>query len=103
MNKINGLSDIGISTINYSSEYNTIVVAYSNANIDLLKNEKVINISDIKRSSILGNKSINNVYFIGKYAYLSCSFGIVVLDIDKEEIHDTYYIGENGGQVMFLA
>ena len=103
INKINGLSDIGISTINYSNDYNTLVVAYSNANIDLLKNQTVINISDIKRSSILGNKTINNVYFIGKYAYLCCSFGIVVLDIEKEEVHDTYYIGENGGQVNVLS
>jgi hypothetical protein len=101
--KINGLSDIGISTINYSKEYKTLVIAYENANIDILKNNSIINISDIKRASILGNKTINNIYFIGKYAYLSCGFGIVVLDIEKEEIHDTYYIGLNGSQVNVLS
>lgn len=101
--KINGLSDIGISTINYSKEFKTLVIAYDNANIDLLKNNSIINISDIKRASILGNKTINNIFFIGKYAYLSCGFGIVVLDIDKEEIHDTYYIGTNGSQVNVLS
>jgi len=101
--KINGLSDIGISTINYSKEYKTVVIAYENANIDMLKNNSIINISDIKRASILGNKTINNIYFIGKYAYLSCGFGIVVLDIDKEEIHDTYYIGLSGSQVNVLS
>jgi len=99
INKINGLSDIGISTINYNVTYNTLVIAYTNANIDLIKNNTIINISDIKRASILGNKTINDIYFIGPYAYLSCGFGIVVLDVDKEEIHDTYYIGANGGQV----
>jgi hypothetical protein len=101
--KINGLSDIGISTINYSKDYKTLVIAYENANIDILKSNTIINISDIKRASILGNKTINNIYFIGKYAYLSCGFGIVVLDIEKEEIHDTYYIGLNGGQVNVLS
>jgi hypothetical protein len=101
--KINGLSDIGISTINYSKEYHTLVIAYENANIDIIKNNSIINISDIKRASILGNKTINNIYFIDKYAYLSCGFGIVVLDIEKEEIHDTYYIGLNGGQVNVLS
>jgi hypothetical protein len=97
--KINGLSDIGISTMNYNAAYNTLVIAYTNANIDLIKNNTIINMSDIKRSSILGNKTINDIYFIGQYAYLSCGFGIVVLDVVKEEIHDTYYIGANGGQV----
>ncbi len=101
--KINGLSDIGISSINYNKEYHTLVVAYSNANIDLIKNNVIINISDIKRKSILGNKTINSIYFIGKLAYLSCGFGIVVLDIDKEEVRDTYLIGQDGSQVNVLG
>ena len=103
INKVNGLSDIGISSMNYSPEYHTLVVAYTNANIDLIKNNTIINISDIKRSSILGNKIINDIYFVGPFAYLSCGFGIVVLDVNKEEIHDTYYIGNNGSQVNVLG
>jgi ribosomal protein S11 len=103
INKINGLSDIGISSMNYSAEYHTLVIAYSNANIDIIKNNVIINISDIKRASILGNKIINDIYFIGPLAYLSCGFGIVVLDVNKEEIHDTYYIGPNGTQVNVLS
>jgi ligand-binding sensor domain-containing protein len=101
--KITGLSDIGISCINYNKEYKTLVIAYSNANIDLIKDNVIINISDIKRKQILGNKTINSIYFIGKDAYLSCGFGIVVLDINKEEIRDTYYIGKGGSQVNVLA
>jgi len=101
--KITGLSDIGISTINYNKQYQTLVIAYSNANIDLIKNNTIINISDIKRKGILGNKTINNIFFIGKDAYLSCGFGIVVLDISKEEIRDTYYIGSQGSQVNVLG
>ena len=42
--KISGLSDIGISTINYNQEYKTLVIAYSNANIDLIKNLSLIHI-----------------------------------------------------------
>lgn len=103
INKVNGLSDIGISAMNYNAAYNTIVIAYTNANIDLIKNGTILNISDIKRASILGNKTINDIYFDGKYAYLSCGFGIVVLDVDKEEVHDTYYIGANGAQVNVLG
>jgi hypothetical protein len=101
--KINGLSDIGISCINYNKEYNTLVIAYTNANIDLVVNNTVTNISDIKRKPIIGNKTINSIFFIGKDAYLSCGFGIVILDISKEEIRDTYYIGKDGSQVNVMA
>lgn len=99
LSKVNGLSDIGIKCINYYKEKNTLFVGYSNGNIDLIKNGKSINISDIKRKLMLGEKSINNVLFINNYAYLSTGFGIVVLDIDKEEIKDTYYIGNQGTKI----
>ena len=102
MNKITGLSDMGISAISYSTEFKTLLIAYTNTNIDLIKDGKIINISDIKRKSILGNKTINKVMFIGKYAYLSCGFGIVVLDVEREEIHDTYYIGSEGSRLNVL-
>jgi len=101
--KINGLSDIGISCINYNKTNQTLVIAYTNANIDLIKNNIIINISDIKRKTILGNKTINSIYFIGTDAFLSCGFGIVVLDLEKEEIKDTYYIGKDGSQVNVLG
>ena len=97
--KINGLSDIGISDIRYSEELQTIVLAYTNTNIDLFKGNYIINIPDIKRKPILGNKVINKVSFRGDYAYLSCGFGIVVLDVVREEIFDTWYIGPEGSQI----
>ena len=101
LNKVtlNGLSDIGISAIAYCSKLNTLVVAYSNTNLDLVKGSTVVNIPDIKRKQILGNKTINSILVIDKLAYLSCGFGIVVLDIEKEEIKDTYYIGPSGSQI----
>jgi len=101
LNKVTpgGLSDIGISSIAYSSKLNTLVVAYSNTNIDLIKGSEVVNIPDIKRKQILGNKTINSILIIDKLAYLACGFGIVVLDIEKEEIKDTYYIGPSGSQI----
>lgn len=94
--KINGLSDFGVSTIEYSKAKDVLVIAYSNTNIDLVKDGVIINVSDIKRKQILGKKTINNIYFIDEIAYLSCGFGIVLLDVDKEEIKDTWYIGDEG-------
>ncbi|RLD38928.1 MAG: hypothetical protein DRI74_02340 [Bacteroidetes bacterium] len=99
ISKVNGLNDFGISTIRYNPEYKTLFIAYTNANIDLIKNGEIVNLSDIKRKTILGNKTINDIFFINQFAYLSCGFGIVVVDIEREEIKDTYYVGENGENV----
>lgn len=99
LTKVSGLSDVGISTINYHSGLQTLLIAYTNTNIDLVKGNTIINISDIKRKPILGLKTINNIEFRDQYAYLACGFGIVVLDIEREEIADTYYIGPEGTQI----
>jgi len=97
--KINGLSDFGISTLEYSKDKDVVFIAYSNTNIDLIKDGNIINISDIKRKQILGKKTINNVYFNHEIAYLSCGFGIVLIDVDREEIKDTWYIGDDGNSL----
>ena len=100
LNKINGLSDIGISTMRYNESQRKLLVAYTNANVDLIDaNNKVHNMSDIKDKTMVGNKSINNVFFDGDLAYLACGFGIVVFDLKKEEVKDTYYIGNQGDAV----
>lgn len=100
LNKINALSDIGISKISHNTALDLLVVAYSNANIDLIdKQGNVFNLSDIKDKNILGNKTINDVVFKGERAYFACGFGVVVYDLRRQEVVDTYYIGNNGADV----
>ncbi len=96
LSKVNGLSDVGIRKIASDQSTNTLIIAYTNTNVDLIKDQKVVNISDIKRKQILGNKTIHNIFIHDNLAYLSCGFGIVVVDMIREEIKDTYYIGPNG-------
>lgn len=95
LSKANGLSDVDISVMKKDSENNLIIVAYQNANIDIIRGDKIENVSDIKRASILGLKSINNITFYQNDAYLSCSFGIVRLDTKKKEIKSTYFLNDN--------
>lgn len=99
--RISGLSDIGIARIGFNQKYNTLLVAYENTNIDLVKGNVIINMRDIINSDAITpeEKVINNIMFIDNLAYLSCGFGIVVLDIEEEEIKDTYYIGPNGAHI----
>lgn len=90
LSKVNGLHDIGISTINYDSLTSTLLVAYENTNLDLIRGEEIINVNDILRKTLAGQKTINHIHFKDKLAYLSTSFGLVVLDLVKLEIKDTY-------------
>ena len=99
LSTVNGLSEIGISCISANRSQNALLVAYNSSNIDLIKNGEVINISSIINSSIIGDKTIYNLYSHSKYIYVCTGFGIVVVDLDKEEIKDTYLIGALNSQV----
>lgn len=99
LSKVDVLSDLGATIVRYSSNYNTLIIGYETGNIDFIVNNQVINIPDIKRSFIQGNKAINNIKIVGEFAYLSTGFGIVVLDIQQREIKETYNIGDNGAYI----
>ena len=103
LNKTNALNDVGIQGLAWNEALATMVVYYLNGNIDLLKNNTSVNIGDIKRSSVIGDKGIYNVYMDGTIAYLACGFGIVVLDLANEEIRETWFIGPSGSKVQVNA
>jgi hypothetical protein len=97
--KVNGLSDIEISAINYSEITKTLVIGYANGNIDLIRNDSIINLPDINLKIMTGSKRINNILFINNKAYLACGFGIVVINLERSEVGDTYLFGAGGGQI----
>lgn len=99
ISKANYLSDVGITAMEYSPYSNQVIVGYDNGNIDLITPGSGITIPSIRLSSIIGNKAINEIFPYGEKTYLATGFGIVVLDIMKQEIRDTYFIGPNGAAV----
>ncbi len=100
---INGLNDVGISAIGFDDFTQQLVIAYTNSNIDVVKNNTVTNISEIKRSSIAGNKKINKIYCKNGVAYACSGLGIILIDLVKYEIKDTWFIGRNGSQLNVNA
>lgn len=96
LTRVQGLSETGISSIAFSTDYNTLIISYNSTNIDIVKENIVYNVPDIKRKYITGSKEIYRIRTQGKYAYMATSFGIVVLDLVKHEIFDTWKPGIGG-------
>ena len=74
------------------------MIGYFNTNVDLFLNNTIFNIPDIYNKYISGKKEINRIRTNGKYAYLACSFGIVVIDLSRKEIYDTWKPGTGSGK-----
>ncbi len=93
--KVNGLSDVDISTIKKIPNSNKLFIGYENGNIDIFENGNIDNIPDLKIKSFSYSKTINTVDFFNNLAYCATDFGILVVDYNKLEISDLYYIGED--------
>ena len=100
--KLDGLSSIGIQKIAWDPTSQTLVAVYNNGSIDLLKNGTIKSIADFKLSA-QPDKHINNLTCNNGFAYLSTQWGILVLDLTKKIIKDSYIIGENGNRIAVFC
>ena len=91
LNKINGLSDIQISTLFFDSVQNAFYIGYLNGNIDIMKGENIINLPAIRLSNIPGSKKINRFFRNETGIYVATDFGVVLINPEKNEIKETYY------------
>jgi hypothetical protein len=100
LTELNDLSESDFQGIYYNDSTRSVIVTYKNSSIDVIREDMgVFPILDIKRKNISGDKLIYNMAQNGKYCYMACGFGIVVLDLEKLEIKDSYIIG-NGGNSL---
>lgn len=94
LGKENGLSDANIATIKHSPSQDALIIAYTNSNVDLIRDGQIINLNFIQtNTNLTGDRSIFDINFFGNIAYLSTAFGIVELDVSKAEFRNTIFTG----------
>ena len=84
------LSQGNPSALGYDEQRNQWVIAYADGGIDLKDAWGVTNIPDLRIAQVVGDKKIHAITIEGEYAYLTSSIGVVVLDLSKREIADTW-------------
>ncbi len=87
LDKNNGLNEVGTRLIRYNKTNENLMVVYRNSAIDLVKPKgNTVTLNDVKNNqSIIGDKIIYDIFFINDSAYMACSFGILKLDMKRNE------------------
>ena len=89
--KVNGLSDTHITYIAWNQKAKRLIAVYENSNIDLIETDgNIINISAIYNKAMTEDKTITGISIDGVYAYLTTSFAIIKVNMQKAEISETY-------------
>lgn len=90
------INDTDISQIKYNKETKSLLIVYSNGNIDIMDdNLNVINLPHLYTNTSLQNKTINSVMLYKEFAYISTGFGVMVVNMNKKEIAETYNLSVN--------
>ena len=97
--KVSGLSEVGISKTNFDLASGKLIIAFTNSNIDVIDSKGIHNIPDLKREVTAGDKMIYHIYPANDLAYLSTGLGVIVVNMIKYEIKESWLIGNNGGFV----
>jgi hypothetical protein len=92
---LNGLHGQSITQIGYSEAKKTLVVVYSDGNIDLLNAGRWINVPDFSNKPMTADKTVNGLRVFGQYAFLSTGVGLLILDLDRNVFTESYYLGTN--------
>lgn len=99
--KVEGMGDVNTTQVGYDAATGTTIIGYENSNIDLYRDQSFHPIPDLKNKSFSGDKSIFHIYTENGMAYLSTGLGIVVVNLEEQEVKETYTFTE-GGQVFAI-
>ena len=94
-----GLHGTTIGCIGYAKELDMLIIGYEDGKIDLLKDNNVTYVSGLYTKDMMATKNIHNITIRDNFAYLSTDFGIVTFNLNKYELVDTYFIGNEASEV----
>ena len=98
--RLTGLNGARIDHIAHNTTLNKLLITYQDGQLDVMDAAgDVQNISDLYLKQMSLSKVVNDICMYQDKAYLAMSFGILVIDMQKLEIEDTYYIGMNSTEV----
>jgi len=107
LGKQQGLSDVGITRLLYLPDQNRLFIAYRSGLIDLLSLSATGEPGSVQTIDIIATapnlpaaRAINHINRIGSNAYLSTDFGLVVFDLARNEIRDTYFSRRPNGSPL---
>ncbi len=102
-NKLTGLSSTNISEIKYDYEGDALIITYQNGYIDIISETDIQSIPDLYNKQLSVSKVVNDICVHDRKAYLAMDFGIMVLNLSRGEIADTYYIGKDASEVKVVS
>lgn len=91
LGKQDGFAGLEVTCLNYDSKSHCLFIGYADGNIDLLfQDQRIFNVPGFAQKALIGDKRILDVSFHEDFALVSTYFGLLVVDLVRHEIKDSY-------------
>jgi hypothetical protein len=100
-NKITGLTSSGITAIGFDPARNQLLVTYADGVIDIVTDAGTRRFDRLRNSAtISGSKKLNAIRILGNEAYIAADYGVVVFDLARGEVKETWRDLGAGGTAL---
>jgi len=100
LTKLNGLSGAGITALGAEPSSNKLVIAYDDGTFDFVSGKTVTNFNPFQNSSLAGSRLIHDVRVYGTTAYLATDYGVLLFDLNRAAIQETWRDLGNSGETL---
>lgn len=95
-NRQSGLHGTNITCIAYDETGKQLIIGYENGKIDIMSSRGIQYIGELYEKDMTQRKTIYNVTFQGRTAYLSTHYGIQTLNLNERKLVDSYWLRPGG-------
>lgn len=103
-NTISGLKAAQITALYFSEVHQKVIIGNNDGSILIydLKKDRIKTLSDVKNKPSLQfiEKRINRFLEVKSQLYIATNYGISVLNLNNDTFGDTFFIGNNGNNVV---
>jgi hypothetical protein len=90
LDKLNAITKSGISTIAFHDQTNQLIIAYRDGTFDVVRDDHTRNFDPSQNTVLTGPKNIHDITFNNSLAYLSTDYGVLIFDLNRSEIKETW-------------
>lgn len=87
---LNGLAGGTIQSISFDKSSAQLFIGYADGSLDVVSETGIIHINWLRDVALTGSRAVNHITLSGGLVYLSTDYGVVVLDVAKREVKETW-------------
>lgn len=100
---LNALSATGITAMFYDDGRDQLIVGYENGTLDFITTERTLTYTRlINPSDVTVSSAIRHILVADANAYLSTAYGVVVFDLNRNEVRETWRNLGASGQALAI-